>query len=313
MKSRFRVFTITTLLILSFVMIACDIENDIIDNRNYKQDNNSLQSTNALQTTNNTKKSGLDSILIEYEPEEYIFNEDINSTDGEYLYSLSITKELLDEIYNSKHNDYEIPLNFNGYTTNELSSLVLSTSTTIWYANDENNFNFLNGNIYDIDDNYIYIISCSHGIGKENDFSLDNLRVRFISEEVIKPIYVKKPRGDFSLIVVDKKSLSNETLNVIKSINTKYLYQTLVEELKVYGFMYNAHTYSEYNATIENRLAFSLRLYNSNLKNGASGGGMFDIYGNYYGCVKSLNCLTYSNIFPDFYNAILEFNPYYGN
>lgn len=263
---------------------------------------------------NNVDESGrriLQGNVLYYDDDEYVI--DTILSPDEHNYSLQITKGEMDFIHDHKNSSYEIPINYDGYTEDELTNLILSTSVFVWYVEDGYQTKYSNGNIYDIDENYIYIICSNHGVGNNGVRNVRNVKLRFVNNEVIEPIYMRNSDvGDFALLVVDKEDVSNELLNVVHSINTKNLYQTIEENTTLYGYMYVIPTYKQYMATIDYKIETSLILIDSTLENGTSGGGMFDIYGNYYGTIRSKTQLMYKNIFPNFYNYIVEFNPKYG-
>ncbi len=249
--------------------------------------------------------------VLYYEDDEYVVDTILFPDEHNYVHQ--ITKSEMDFIHDQKDSSYEIPINYNGYTEDELTNLILSTSVFVGYIEDGYQTKYSNGNIYDIDENYIYIICSNHGVSNRGVYNVDNVKLRFVNNEVIKPIHLRNGNfGDFALLVVDKKDVSNELLNVIHSINTKNLYQTIEEDTVLYGYMYVIPAYKQYTAIIDYLLPGPLRLKDSDLENGTSGGGMFDIYGNYYGTVKNKTALSYVSLFPNFYNYIVEFNPQYG-
>ncbi|MBQ8298296.1 MAG: hypothetical protein IJX99_00220 [Clostridia bacterium] len=249
--------------------------------------------------------------VLHYDDDEYVVDIIIEPDKHNYIHQL--TKSELDFIHDHKDSSYEIPINFDGYTKDELSEYILSTSVFVWYVEEGYKTQYSNGNIYDIDENYIYIICCNHGIGNNGIQNVENVKLRFLNNEVVVPIYMKNcDISDYALLVVDRNDVSSDLLDIIHSINTSYIYQTIEKDTKLYGYMYVIPTYKQYEATIDYCLQVSLVINNSTLEHGCSGGAMFDIYGNYYGVIRSSNHLIYKNIFPNFYNYIVEFNPEYG-
>ena len=327
MKKVFKFFAVVILVVIAFVLGVIyktnqgytgyrDFEKILNEQNNSNTTNNSISlptntSNNGKVSTDENGRPIVQGNVLYFEDDEYVV--DIILSPDDHKLPLRITKEEIDFIHDHKNSAYEFPINYNGYTEDELTNLVLSTSVFVQYAEEGFETKLSNGNIYDIDDKYIYIICCNHGINNENVFNVENVKLRFINNEIICPIYLKSSNiGDYALLVVDKNDVSNELLNVVHSINTQNIYQTIEDETMLYAYVCSATTYKRHIATIDYSLNSTLFLKNSSLINGASGGGMFDIYGNYYGVAKNQYGLVYKSIFPNFYNFIVEFNPDYG-
>lgn len=294
MKNKIKITMISFFLILSFIIVAC---------------------SNKTQTNeNNTnEREILAGNVYHYEDNECVL--DLSCVANDKICEYQLTKSDLDYIHNQKNTSYEIPINTTGYSTDTLYSYIISSSVLVVYEDPQNvaSYIYSSANIYDIDDKYIYIICSAHGIKVNGISKIENIKVQFVNKELARPIYLRESDvGDYALLVVDKNDISIDLLEVVHSINTENLYQTVTKDTTLYGCMNVACIYNEYMATIDRNLDGAYLLKNSNLVSGTSGGGMFDIYGNYYGLVKNGSSLISFFIFPNFYNYIVEFNPEYG-
>ena len=97
------------------------------------------------------------------------------------------------------------------------------------------------------------------------------------------------------------------------------MYQYNRSAINIYGTMYRYadkkyHHY--YGITKENNDNLAIHPFiesdSTNIEQGCSGGGLFDIYGNYYGFVSSKVYIP-SVWLPSLYNEIVKFNPNYGD
>ena len=292
-----RVIAIVLLMSLSISMTACGNTND---------------ETNTKQST---------SYYIDYEPEDVVYTIEHYDEDEENDCRLLVgkhefTKELLDTIYNHKNHDIEIEIK--DYTTNELHEELLKTYVKVSWAKGREYSNG-SGSIYDIDDKYVYIVTALHCLNYGEDITIENVGIKLMDNKLIKPIEIiyNDNFGDMALIIIKKDDVDTNTLPLLKSINTKNIFQYNNSEIDVYGTLYN---YNEKNfcyytgKTVKPTQIYnsSMMLQESNLIPGNSGGGLFDKYGNYYGLIHSVNMAT-SHWYMYLYNEIVNFNPEYGN
>ncbi len=147
-------------------------------------------------------------------------------------------KEYIDYIISFKNKDIEMPIK-DDYTLEELEEEILRTSVQVkvkWvpsYDQDSYRYNNAKGNIYDIDDQYIYIITCQHTFEEcvaEDWQNYLNLNITFYGGESIdisRDCLANKEyeKNDFQMICIEKEMLSDSTLEQLKSINlTNYFY-----------------------------------------------------------------------------------------
>lgn len=258
-----------------------------------------------------------------------------NTSDGEtekildenkyYISMFDMDEDLLNEIKSKKNKDVEVPYSESGYSEDELSELILSTNAFMSISFDDGShmcYSF-NGNIYDIDDDYIYILTCGHGFVKtsedygKKDFSdvLKYVKIRFVTGEVIegnpKYIYVSE-NNDVAIILLDKNLVSNNTMEVLHSINISKMYTKNLTNTSIYEYAYNYENkcYEKYYANVIGTRYDKLQV-ETNAINGCSGGGFFDIHGTYSGMTYNNGHLLYDKVITDFYELIKEMNPNY--
>lgn len=315
-KRMLKIIAIILLITTSICMIACG--------NNY----GSNFQTNVGNGKENTKGETSNSYYLEYAPDDYVIKTETKliyniydepQCDKSYR-SFHFKKSLIDFINSKKNKDVQMEIKKNEYDKETLYNEILNTNARISWSN-ENSLAMSNGSIYDIDDKYIYIVTsthCLHNSTTENN--LDYLSVKFIDNKIIKPIYAqdKIDNTDCALIVIKKEDVANEVLPLLKSINTENIYQYQNSLINLYGTMYKYadqkyHLY--YGTTTENKdhlaINSTIDIDTTNIEDGCSGGGLFDIYGNYYGFVSSKIYIPI-NWIPSIYNEIVKFNPNYG-
>ena len=265
----------------------------------------------------------------------YDFVKDFNSvyaTDSEQAYYFEaatwynnlVSKEELEEIKNRKNRKYEIALSEEKLSKDELLAKFLPTVVSITInaklENDNNYFIRFGGNVYDITDDAIYIITCSHpfnttwSLGKEYK-KTNYIDVMFIDGSTIRldeNCFYRAKGNDLGLIKINIELIHEETLNVLKSINIDNMF--LISFENVIGYTVRCSNdvscYSVYDFTCERakKYGYSDKIlygYGSMIE-GCSGIGIFDTYGNYMGYCENSHYVRYFTIFPDFYNLLLE-------
>lgn len=266
---------------------------------------NANSSNEEIKDTPNT---GLEGTMYE----QLKFNEDI-------------TPELINSLSSLKNKDYEMKITETPYSKDELAAEALSSNVffVVTYNNLEKktsgNIKFLNGYIYDIDNSYIYMISAKHGFetisfGEEIQ---ENTRVtaQFITGEIIDiPLENIKMESNPLFLYIDINSISNETLNNLKTINIDNMYNTKVEDLnELYCFAYNGKNASYETFSASNfSLAENYIKMTANTIHGCSGAAYFDCYGNFKAHVNSKNILTNEMFNMSTINTLKEINPNYG-
>ena len=182
----------------------------------------------------------------------------------------------------------------------------------------------ISGNIYDIDDEYIYILTCGHSfVETSEDYGkigfedlIKDLKITFITGEEIfinpKFIYTHS-ETDVTLIVLDKNLVSQETLNIVMSINVDNMYRRNLENTTIYEYAYSRadKAYIKYYALIKSTTNGVLDIKNTNVINGCSGGGFFDNTGTYCGMTYNSIFVVYTQVLPTIYELITIANPNY--
>ena len=245
---------------------------------------------------------------------------EVNTELDNGFYNENLTEEYMQEIINKKNKDVEITINDNGYSQEELDAIILSTYVFCTLQNNQNGIIAFSGNIYDITDDYIYILTCNHGIVRNSSekemehYDINNMQVKFIiGHEIdvnLNNILIDN-KYDLALIMVETKDIPKETLEIIKSINIENLYKkdfiNVSLYLKAYSLMNGL--YESYYGLSQEKIMGSLKV-DENTIDGCSGGGFFDVYGHYY--VVRQGVVVHCQIFPNFYELILQLNPNYG-
>lgn len=315
-KRMLKIIAIILLITTSICMIACG--------NNY----GSNFQTNVGNGKENTKGETSNSYYLEYAPDDYVIDAkakltyDIHDVPDchKTFRSFHYKKSLIDYINSKKNKDVQMEVKVNEYNQETLYDEILNTNARVLWSNGQT-LTMANGNIYDIDDKYIYIVTTTHCLnGSTTENNLDYLSIKFIDNKIIKPIYAQDiiENTDCALIVIKKDDVDETILPLLKSINTSNMYQYKRSSINLYGTMYRHedrkyHHY--YGRTAENNdnLAFNpfIDADTANTEKGTSGGGLFDIYGNYYGYVAS-KIYTPNGWLPSLYNEIVRFNPNYG-
>ena len=312
-KRMLKIIAIILLITTSICMIACQ--------NNY----GSNFQTNIGNGKENTKGETSNSYYLEYAPDDYVIKAEPKLTDSpdcdDIYRSLHYKKSLIDFINSKKNKDVQMEVNTSEYDEETLYNEILNTNARILWS-DGKILTIANGNIYDIDEKYIYIVTASHCLHESTfENNLEYLSIKFIDNKVIKPIYAQERLGDFdcALIVINKSDVDETILPLLKSINTQNMYQYNRSAINIYGTMYRYadkkyHHY--YGITKENNDNLAIHPFiesdSTNIEQGCSGGGLFDIYGNYYGFVSSKVYIP-SVWLPSLYNEIVKFNPNYGD
>lgn len=218
-------------------------------------------------------------------------------------------KEYIDYLYSFRDLSYEMPINENGYTEDELFNQVIPTMVSFvayFYNNStgKNSNSLFTGNIYDIDEEYIYLITCAHGLNKLDDDvnqQLEKINCRFVDDTKVDiypdNILEAQDGNDFMMLKVEKDKISNETLGLLRTINFKntlnYNVETVeIEQPTFYAYKYYSKQYwtGEMHDIIvlyKDGGPVHLSSNNHTIKPGMSGSGIFNIYGTYNGIVKN--------------------------
>lgn len=218
---------------------------------------------------------------------------------------------LAETMASNKNKDYEMQVGV--YETyDEMVAEYIKTFVSIkvdfydTYAN-EMRFGVGSGNIYDIDDEYMYIITCMHIMHANNNDEIKEFYIRFVDDTTItidaSSLYRREDKKDIALIKIPLSYLSSDTLNIVKTINIENMYNIPLDDFLNSTFYCYRYRDNIYNVSyIENitEIGGSFVLDNNKIEKGASGGGIVDIQGNYYTLVLNentfvLDMLSYFN------------------
>lgn len=250
-------------------------------------------------------------------------NEDLKNEDREFNKKFPIIDEKTGispkNVFATKNKDIEVTLNPNGYTPEELVAEILPTTVRIHNTLYGKKY-FFNGNVYDIDDDYIYILTCRHGFVDEKMPSNEELnennyfrKIAFFNDVSITPtsykVFIAK-NLDIALIVLDKNEIPQDTLIQLKSVNLNNLYSINPYKTNNYLIAYtNSDKHYECSQIefVESSCTYALE-YNKfiYIKDGWSGSGVFDAYGNYTAMTSNLSNFAYYNIPSAIYQIMKE-------
>lgn len=222
----------------------------------------------------------------EIEETENTENEITMIEGGVYLEDF-VNSEYIEYLSSHKNKNYEIQINPNGYTEDELFEVVAPTVVYIENITESHHKNMSGGNIYDIDDDYIYVLSCAHGFSKDD--ATKELRLTFVTNEIITIPYenVSFCEKDYTIYKIPKNILSNETLNSLKSINIDNFLNKTKEDFEknttLYLYRYNGEVWTTYFTNTFSYLDTCFTSKNDTKIKGCSGFGLFDKDGTYYG------------------------------
>ena len=228
MKKLFKFFGVVFLLIIAFMLGVLYMENkETISN--IKIFNSGGNNEEEIKTENKTN-------------EEILTVRDVKYTEFDAV-------EKIEYLLSYKDRSIEMEYNENGYTDDELFTAVLPTMVSIenhvYSRTTGETYTFTTGNIYDIDENYIYIVSCLHGYKSK----IYDITLRFVDG-----FYLTLPpdnvfshdKIDISLILVDKNDIPIETLNMLKSINIEHLLEIPLNNMEKHHFYAYKYFNKEY-------------------------------------------------------------------
>lgn len=296
MKNKFKIFTIITLLILSFVMVACDMV-----------EKSQLNSIDSLTLNNNENNHS----SINVENNEFNTNIDnIETLKTAYFYQMQ--GDVLEKMLEEKNEDYEMEVgvydSFDDMVEEYIRTYVIIKVDFYDVFLKKMRVNVSSGNIYDIDDEYMYIIACAHGMRDNNDDEIKSLYIRFVDDTTITidgaNVFLPTNGKDVALIRIPLTYFNEETLGLIKTINFRNTFDIEIDEFSnndLYCFRYKNY---KYNVSYVRNIDISkinseigFELIDNNIENGTSGGGIIDINGNYYTSMLNENHFTLSMLY----------------
>lgn len=328
MKTIVKIF-ITTFCIVAgvFFMVACN-EADYEytnDNRDLGLITNAPNNTNTNVSTEYSNRSthiklnGLGFTVN-------VVNEDLT---GKNVLDLEVfteeienppAKEQIAWLSSYKNSDVEMEYNENGYSEDSLFTEMLPTSIMLIYQDKDNEYGPIviqtSGNIYDIDEDYIYVITCGHQF--QNGVNYETVTVYFCDKTFVKitPQDMVCLECDAYMFKIDKDDVSTETLSLLKSINISHSFDypaNELESLRLYCYKWDIQNKIYRTCYMENfdYVDYAILYANeSNVLDGCSGGGLFDKYGNYW-CQVTMDGKVFGTIYYRIEDALLELNPHY--
>ena len=224
-----KLYKIITLIICMISISGCSISN--------------AEKTEALEYSTETSVSEDET---EAEDETETEDEENKMLCDCSFYDVYEENEIEDMLAN-KNPDIEMPIK--EYTSeNELLAEIIRTYVSCSISTDNFAYNF-GANIYDIDDKYVYLITCSHGIPNtyfsdcsSGIYSIRKIQLQFFNGDsiAIPKEYIYMPEHpeensskDIALIKIPLNEINPETLKLLKSINFRIDWEKVtMEEFK---------------------------------------------------------------------------------
>ena len=306
------------LLLISLFIFGCDENDEFTTTENYKNSTTSQIITNSNQNTT-TNNNNQNAAIID--GKFFVFKGIENTATYNSNYYMDLNnmtyREYIDYISSFKNKNVEINISNNGYTEEELYDILSKTAIrfrTNYNLDGKSYHGEFMGNIYDIDNQYVYIITCAHGMFDKNILH-DNLELyaMFITNEEIeiniKNIYATSNSetsdkiNDFALITIPISNISQSTLNNVKSLNIDNFCDIPLNSIDNYNFYHISSCVTDATITKENGLSLysdgnliidennycdipnNLIFIGKSVWNfcpGNSGSAIFDQYGNYH-------------------------------
>lgn len=291
-----------TLCIVIIAIITSYIENDIYANDT--NENNTIYTTNTNEPVAKT-----------------------NNNDG--FISSKMSQNEFNDIIAHKNTAYEMNISNENIDEEIAKTYVRLHVTTSQFAN------YFSGNIYDIDDDYIYILTCKHPFTNDKSTNNELVYEDFQSLYVIFPndekvtiddvSYIRFAQNDnfyidLGIVAIPKYLVSQDCINSIKTIHFDYeYYQKDIRntQLHTYFYSYADNIYKTNNIKITKYLnnnyyvGYDYNATNPIIECGYSGGGLFFQDGTYAGFVVTTITMHYYQIPQDVFTLIKDINPNY--
>lgn len=330
MKTIVKIFITTFCIVVGvFFLITCDKANrdkNAKDNRDLGLITNAPNNTNIntpIEYTNRSTHIKLNGLGFTVS----VVNEDLT---GKNVLDLEIfakeetedfsPKEQIAWLSSYKNSDVEMQFNENGYSEDDLFTEMLPTSVMLIHQDEDNKYGPIviqtSGNIYDIDEDYIYVITCGHQF--QSDVNYENIIVYFCDKTFVEitPQDMVDLGCDAYMFKISKDDVSTETLSLLKSINISHSFDYPADELenlRLYCYKWDIQNKIYRTCYMENfdYVNYAILYANeSNVLDGCSGGGLFDKYGNYW-CQVTMDGKVSGVIYYRIEDALLELNPHY--
>lgn len=246
-------------------------------------------------------------------------DENVDVEEIDTLRTLSFYKDFysdgfLTKMSNEKNKDYEMEVGvYNSYDEmlSEYIKTFVSIKTDFYDSHDQDDrFAIGSGNIYDIDDEYMYIITCMHITSNSKNDIIKSFYIRFVDDERITisadNLFRRDDDIDIALIRIPLSEIPQSTLDVVKTINIDNAYNIALDEFynsTLYCYRYRDKIYNvSYVKNIQHR-GMSFVTKDNNIEKGTSGGGVIDINGNYYTLMLSEGSLCLQMLY--YFNDLL--------
>lgn len=227
-------------------------------------------------------------------------------------YSYQTQGEVIEAMLKDKNEEYEMEVGV--YETyddmvEEYIKTFVSIKTDFYDVYLEKmRVNVGSGNIYDIDDNYMYIITCAHAMHDNNDDEIKSLYMRFVDDTTItidgSNLFLRNDKKDVALIRIPLTYFTKETLQLVKTINFRNTFDVSIDEFSnnnLYSYRYRDYIYNvSYVENIDITSIYNhdgFKLIDNHIENGTSGGGIVDINGNYYTTMLNENHIFLSMLY----------------
>lgn len=265
-------------------------------------------------STAKTSKQSSENTLSNY----YIDNPNyMSNSSSKYAYYLKNdmkNSEYVTYLSSLKNKEIEVPYSEKGYSEKELEQLYRQTTVIFdfrYKVKGKGYYGKFMGNIYDIDDKYMYLISCAHGVGDLNEPGKfrDQLEVdaTFANNETVgiknENIFIMANEDnsctiDIAIIKIPLGDISGSILSSAKSVNIdKCLYMdiTNLNDYTFYHMTYRVDSKNDFAKfcndgspyLISNMLALANE--EQTIVPGTSGGAHFDQHGTYHGFLTNVN------------------------
>ena len=239
-------------------------------------------------------------------------NEDNKVETLKSSYSYQTQSEVIETMLKDKNEEYEMEVGV--YETyddmvEEYIKTFVSIKTDFYdVALEKMRVNVGSGNIYDIDDNYMYIITCAHIMHDNNDDEIKSLYMRFVDDTTItidgSNLFLRNDKKDVALIRIPLTYFTKETLQLVKTINFRNTFDVSIDEFSnnnLYSYRYRDYIYNvSYVENIDITSIYNhdgFKLIDNHIENGTSGGGVIDINGNYYTMMLNENNIVLSMLY----------------
>ena len=295
MKKAFKFFAIVILLVIAFMLGVLYKENENVI-REYLSASGSASGVPVQDEEGGSAEE----------------NEDNKTETLKDSYSYQTQGEVIEAMLKDKNEEYEMEVGV--YETyddmvEEYIKTFVSIKTDFYdVALEKMRVNVGSGNIYDIDDNYMYIITCAHIMHDNNDDEIKSLYMRFVDDTTItidgSNLFLRNDEKDVALIRIPLTYFTKETLQLVKTINFRNTFDVSIDEFSnnnLYAYRYRDYIYNvSYVENIDISRLYtrnSFSLIDNNIENGTSGGGVIDINGNYYTMMLNENNIVLSMLY----------------